>query len=109
MTEEKISLKELATDSNDWSIYDSKITPIDYAKNPNRDMRVYLLIVLNDNEGLLFNKAGKRIGTMVGDEVAEFYEKYEYALIQTKVPTYAPDNNEEYGVGHFYNESKGEI
>ena len=106
---DKISLKELTSSSNSWSIYDSKVTPIEYAKNPKRDMRVYLLVVLNDNEGLLFNKAGKRIGTMVGDEVAEFYDENEHFLIQTKVPTYAPDNNNEYGVGHFYNESKGEM
>lgn len=100
-----ISLNELASEIS-WIPYNSKVVPIEIAKNKARDQRVHLMLTVSEDEALLFNFAGKRIGMMTVDEIAEFNDAYSAFKVKTVAPTEAPDEPSLVGVGHFFDAGK---
>lgn len=85
-----------------WLPYNSKVTPIALANNMKRDQRIYLLLTVSENEAVAFNHAGKRIGHLSLEEIIDFNDSFSSFKINTKAPTYAPDDETTYGVGAFF-------
>jgi hypothetical protein len=100
-----INLQEIAQEIS-WFPFSSKVVPIDYLKNKKRDQRIYLLITISENEAIAFNKAGKRIGHLTLEEIAEFNKANAQFKIKTDNETIAPDDSTIVGIGNYFDAGK---